>query len=429
MRIQRRLPPSTTVSGSEMDIEIFETKEFLKALRSMRIAGGRKSKAAAQVLALRGSVGLSDDPFQILRKTKHGESRISGCVKYDLSDFCRLITVAGNGCVFLMFVGDHDEADNWLDKHRGLTIGAVSGRSLGKTKISDTDSGMTINNEPDNWSGELIDRLSEDLSERLLGDLPFREVKPIRQVRAGSPDDLIRRSVEQITGESLRAAVYDVLVLLNGGAIEEAQNRALLQLGAFKPIAELSAEEVLELDLGDGARKVQLGSAEYSEWVSRFMETSHPFDWFLFMHPEQERHVAADYAGPAKLSGVTGSGKTSIAVKRAVRLAREYPTEKILVLSLNRALCEFISEIMDHACGSDADLRGRIEVSSLFSVCQTLLREFEPNNSKLYSDVTWGLEEHKDEIYREFYRCLSNVRDAEVLRPMHRLLRPAPINS
>ncbi|MGD5626667.1 hypothetical protein QUT74_22490, partial [Xanthomonas citri pv. citri] len=158
-----------------------------------------------------------------------------------------------------------------------------------------------------------------------------------------------------------------------------------------------------------GARKVQLGSTEYNEWVSRFMETSHPFDWFLFMHPEQERHVATDYAGPAKLSGVTGSGKTSIAVKRAVRLAREYPAEKILVLSLNRALCEFISEIVDHACGSDTDLRRRIEVSSLFAVCQTLLREFEPNNSKLYSDVTWGLEEHKDEIYREFYRCLSNV--------------------
>jgi hypothetical protein len=73
--------------------------------------------------------------------------------------------------------------------------------------------------------------------------------------------------------------------LLNGGAIEEAENRALLHLGAFKPIAELSAEEVLELDLGDGIRKVQLGSAEYGEWVSRFMETSHPFDWFLFMHP------------------------------------------------------------------------------------------------------------------------------------------------
>lgn len=412
-----------------MDLEIFETKEFTKALRSMKISGGRKSKAADQVLAMRSSVGLFIDPFQSLRKTKHGETRISGCVKYDLSDFCRLVTVAGNGCVFLIFVGDHDEADAWVEKNRGLTIGAVSGKSLGRTKISDSDAGLTINNEPDNWSGELLDRLPDDLSERLIGDRPFREVKPIRQVKAGSPDDLIRSAVSGIGDERLRAALFDILVLLNGGSIEEAENRALLHLGDFKPIAELSTEELLELDMGDGTRKVELGSKEYSDWVARFMETSHPFDWFLFMHPEQEKHVAADYSGPAKLSGVTGSGKTSIAVKRAVRLARAYEGEKILVLSLNRALCEFISEIVDHACGPDAGLRGRIEVTSLFSVCQTLLREFEPQNSRSYSDVTWGLEEHKDEVYREFYRCLSNVRDAEVLRPMHRLLTSQSIDA
>jgi DNA helicase IV len=57
---------------------------------------------------------------------------------------------------------------------------------------------------------------------------------------------------------------------------------------------------------------------------------------------------------------VTGSGKTSIAVKRAVRLARQYDGEKVLVLSLNRALCEFISEIVDYACGTDAELRNEL---------------------------------------------------------------------
>jgi hypothetical protein len=90
----------------------------------MKIVGGRKSKAADQVLAMRSSVGLFDNPFQSLRKTKHGESRIAGCVKYDLQEFCRLITVTGNGCIFLLFLGDHDEADAWVEKNRGLTIDA-----------------------------------------------------------------------------------------------------------------------------------------------------------------------------------------------------------------------------------------------------------------------------------------------------------------
>jgi hypothetical protein len=420
---------ANSADGMAMDVEIFETKEFLRAVRAMKLAGGRKSKAADQVLAMRGSVTLFDDPFESLRKTKHGESRIAGCVKYDLQEFCRLITVAGNGCIFLLFVGDHDEADAWLEKNRGLTLGAVSGSSLGRTKISDTESGVVINNDPDNWSGVLIERLPDDLSENLLGDLPFKEVKPLHDIRAGSPESMIRSLLAQIKDEGLRSALFDILVLLNNGLIEEAKNRALHHLGQFKPIAELSSDEILELDLGDGTRRVELGSKEYTEWVSRFIEASHPFDWFLFMHPEQEKHVAADYSGPAKLSGVTGSGKTSIAVKRAVRLARQYEGEKILVLSLNKALCEFISEIMDYACGADVELRQRIQVDSLFSICQGLLREFEPTNEKLYSDVTWRLEEHKDEVYREFYRYLSNVRDAEVLRPMHRLLTSQSIDA
>ena len=344
---------ATSSGNMTMDVEIFETKEFLKAVKAMKLVGGRKSKAADQVLAMRGSVALFENPFESLRKTKHGESRIAGCVKYDLQEFCRLITVAGNGCIFLLFVGDHDEADAWLEKNRGLTLGAVSGTSLGRTKISDEESGLIIKNEPDNWSGVLIERLPDELSESLLGDLPFKEVKPIHEIRAGSPDSLIRSFITQITDEGLRSALFDILVLLNNGSIEEAQNRALHHLGQFKPIAELSSDEILELDMGDGTRKVELGSREYSEWVSRFIEASHPFDWFLFMHPEQEKHVAADYSGPAKLSGVTGSGKTSIAVKRAVRLARQYGGETILVLSLNRALCEFISEIVDYACGTD----------------------------------------------------------------------------
>jgi hypothetical protein len=48
-----------------MDVEIFETKEFLKAVKAMKLAGGRKSKAADQVLASGtpdGDEGLAAGP-------------------------------------------------------------------------------------------------------------------------------------------------------------------------------------------------------------------------------------------------------------------------------------------------------------------------------------------------------------------------------
>lgn len=415
--------------GEFVDVALYETKDFMNALRAMKLSGGRKSKAADQVLAMLGSISRFEDPFQALRLTKHGETRIPGCVKYDLQDFCRLVTVVGNGCIFLLYAGDHNDADAWIKKHQGLTLGAVAGSFLGTTKISDEKSGVSINNEPDNWSGVLVDRLSDDLSEQLLGHLPFREVKPVRELLAGSPEGLIKSKLAHLADESLRTALFDILVLLNNGALEEAQNRVLHHLGMFKPLFELSPDELVELDMGDCTRKVEIGSVDYNNWAQRFIETKHPFEWFLFMHPEQEKLVLADYSGPAKLSGVTGSGKTSIAIKRAVRLASEYQDGKILILSLNRALCEFISEIVDFACGEDAALRERIEVNSLFSICQRLLVEFEPMSARLYSDVTWRLEEHKDEVYREFYRCLNNVNDAEVLRPIHRLLTSQSIEA
>ena len=41
----------------------------------------------------------------------------------------------------------------------------------------------------------------------------------------------------------------------------------------------------------------------------------------MFLHPEQEKVVQADYPGVTQLSGVSGSGKTCVAVRRALRFA------------------------------------------------------------------------------------------------------------
>ena len=95
----------------------------------------------------------------------------------------------------------------------------------------------------------------------------------MHDIRAGSPESLIRSSLAQIRDEGLRSALFDILVLLNNGSIEEAKNRTLHHLGQFKSIAELSSDEILELDMGDGTRKVELGSKERS-LCSRN-------DWFL----------------------------------------------------------------------------------------------------------------------------------------------------
>ena len=47
--------------------------------------------------------------------------------------------------------------------------------------------------------------------------------------------------------------------------------------------------------------------------------------WTVFLHPEQREWVERDYAGPARVSGSAGTGKTIVALHRAVHLARTNP--------------------------------------------------------------------------------------------------------
>src|SRR5439155_24796648 len=83
-------------------------------------------------------------------------------------------------------------------------------------------------------------------------------------------------------------------------------------------------------------------------------------DWMLFLHPEQRRLAERDYNGPARLIGVSGSGKTSVLVHRANLLARKYEDEQILVLTLNPALVQLLVHLLDMLCGPR--VRSRITV-------------------------------------------------------------------
>jgi hypothetical protein len=48
--------------------------------------------------------------------------------------------------------------------------------------------------------------------------------------------------------------------------------------------------------------------------------------WAVFLHPGQRRLVERLYTGPARVSGSAGTGKTIVALHRAVALARRYLT-------------------------------------------------------------------------------------------------------
>ena len=52
--------------------------------------------------------------------------------------------------------------------------------------------------------------------------------------------------------------------------------------------------------------------------------------WTVFLHPEQRQWVERDNTGPARVSGSAGTGKTIVALHRAVHLARSHPEARVL---------------------------------------------------------------------------------------------------
>lgn len=66
--------------------------------------------------------------------------------------------------------------------------------------------------------------------------------------------------------------------------------------------------------------------------------------WGVFLHPSQRALVERSFSGPARVAGSAGTGKTIVAIHRAVRLARENPVAKILLASFSLPLAEAMAK-------------------------------------------------------------------------------------
>ena len=88
-----------------------------------------------------------------------------------------------------------------------------------------------------------------------------------------------------------------------------------------------------------------------------------PWDkWAVFLHPSQRRLVERDYSGPARISGSAGTGKTIVALHRAVALARGQPQARVLLTTFSKALANALRIRLRTLIGNEPDVADRIAV-------------------------------------------------------------------
>lgn len=100
------------------------TPTFTRCLEKLRARPGRPAEAA--VKAERVLEALASGRATGLREagalTSWGESRVTGCGKFNLGGGYRLIFSRRGGTVVPHFIGNHEECHRWLVTYRGLDL-------------------------------------------------------------------------------------------------------------------------------------------------------------------------------------------------------------------------------------------------------------------------------------------------------------------
>ncbi len=102
--------------------------------------------------------------------------------------------------------------------------------------------------------------------------------------------------------------------------------------------------------------------------------------WTVFLHPAQRQLVERDYNGPARVSGSAGTGKTIVALHRAVYLTRSYPEARVLLTTFSETLANALRSKLKRLISHEPRLGERLEVHAMDAIG---LRLYESNFGKV----------------------------------------------
>lgn len=168
--------------------------------------------------------------------------------------------------------------------------------------------------------------------------------------------------------------------------VRQANEDSLLVLAEHLP-AE-AAEALLELATGGKPQVVEHGVPggdpfAHPDAMRRFRvmndveelerALAYPWDkWTIFLHPAQRQWVERDYSGPARVSGSAGTGKTIVALHRAVFLARSRPHSRVLLTSFSDTLANTLQTRLKRLISNEPRLAERLEVHAMNTIGERL---------------------------------------------------------
>ncbi|WP_341404044.1 3'-5' exonuclease [Luteolibacter soli] len=273
----------------------------------------------------------------------------------------RIIIHKTAGSFLLCYVGHHDDAYNWGQRRK-------------------------IEQHPRTGAIQIVE-VRERVEEISTYRDPIKEVSgpPELSLFAKFPDDeLLDYGVPAEWIGDVKSATESTLFDLAEHLPQEAAE-ALLEL-ATGGTPQKPKTEVGGFDHPDTQRRIRLvtGEAELA------LALEYPWEkWTVFLHPSQRSVVERNFNGPARVSGSAGTGKTVVALHRAVFLAKKHLGARILLTTFSEALATLLQIKLERLIDPESETAKRITVQSLQQVA-TELAEGEMEGEEMVSDERLG---------------------------------------
>jgi hypothetical protein len=233
----------------------------------------------------------------------------------------RLIVHKTGESLLVAYVGHHDDAYAWAERRR-----IEAHPRTGAVQIV-----------------EVRERVEEVAPPPTL-DFVFPEAAKGKEMAAASPalfaslddDALLSIGVPTDWLADVRAASEDGFFALTSHLPAEA-SEALLEYAATGRLVTPGPVPAIADPFAhpDALRRIRL-IADQDELEQAL---TFPWEkWGVFLHPSQRALVERSFSGPARVAGSAGTGKTIVAIHRAVRLARDTPNARVLLASFSQPL-------------------------------------------------------------------------------------------
>lgn len=282
------------------------------------------------------------NPGMKFHRLERGKDRNFWSVR--VSKDIRLIVHKTEASLLLCYVDHHDGAYRWAERRK-------------------------IERHPKTGAAQLVEireRVQEITIPKYVEAETIAQAPSVLLFESMSNEELMGYGVPEEWTDDVRQADEDGLLKLFDHLPSEA-GEALLEIatGGTPTVPTMTAPDSDPFVHPDAQRRFRVMTN--ADELRQALE--YPWErWTVFLHPAQRDLVERGFNGPARVAGSAGTGKTIVALHRAVFLANQNPPATVLVTTFSEPLARLLRSKLRQLVGEDSDLLNRVNVSAINDV-------------------------------------------------------------